>query len=189
MNSAPPVPAPVIESRILLIRGQRVLIDSDLAEMYGVLTKALNQAVKRNQLRFPRDSMFRLTLEEGRQVEALRSQIVTLEEGGISRSQSVTLKRGRFRKYAPNVFTEHGIAMLWSVPTSERAILVNIAIVRTFVRLREYLATHQDLAMRLEQVEMRQDEHSSKISEVFDTIQNLINAPADTEPKRSIGFP
>jgi ORF6N domain-containing protein len=117
MDSALELPVPLIESRILLVRGHKVLLDSDLAEMYGVTTKALNQAVKRNPLRFPEDFMFQMTLEEGRHLESLRSQ-------------SVTLKRGGHRKYAPYVFTEHGIAMLSSVLSSERAVLVNISNIR-----------------------------------------------------------
>ncbi len=166
--------APLIESRIWLIRGQKVLLDSDLAELYGVPTKAFNQAVKRNRQRFPEDFMFRLTLEEGRHLQSLRSQIVTL-------------KRGQHRKYAPHVFTEQGIAMLSSVLNSERAILVNIAIVRTFVRLRQLLATHEELARQLEELRWKQEEQGQKIQAVFDTIQHLIEAPA--EPKRRIGFP
>ena len=165
-----------IESRILLVRGQKVILDSDLAELYGVATKALNQAVKRNQQRFPEDFMFRLTLEEGRHLDSLRSH-------------SVTLKRGQYRKYAPYVFTELGIAMLSSVLTSERAILANIAIMRTFVRLRQLLATHEELAQRLEHLEWRQGEQAGQIQIVFEAIQQLIEAPAKTEPQRLIGFP
>jgi hypothetical protein len=175
-NSTPEVPGLDVVSRILIIRGQKVMLDSDLARLYGVPTKALNQAVKRNRGRFPEDFMFQLTLEDGRRLEALRSQNVTLEQG-------------RYRKYAPNVFTEQGIAMLSSVLNSERAVLVNIAIIRTFVRLRQILAAHEELARRLEELEWRQDEQAGQIQEVFATIQNLIEEPADTEPKRRIGFP
>lgn len=119
--------------------------------------------------------MFRLTTEEGREVEALRSQFVTL-------------KRGQHRKYAPFVFTEQGIAMLSSVLNSERAILVNIAIIRTFVRLRQILATHEELARQMEELRWRQSEQSQKIEAVFETIQQLVEAP-EVEPKRRIGFP
>lgn len=175
MPATETVPAPFIESRIWLIRGHKVLLDSDLAELYGVPTKAFNQAVKRNRQRFPEDFMFRLTTEEGRHLESLRSQ-------------TVTLKRGQHRKYAPYVFTEQGIAMLSSVLNSERAILVNIAIIRTFVRLRQLLATHEELARQLEELRWKQGEQGQKIQAVFETIQHLIEAPAD-EPKRRIGFP
>jgi hypothetical protein len=174
-DSLAELPVYSIESRILLIRGHTVLLDADLAELYGVPTKVFNQAVKRNRLRFPEDFMFRLTLEEGRSVESLRSQ-------------NVTLKQGQHRKYAPYVFTEQGVAMLSSVLNSERAILVNIAIIRTFVRLRQMLATHEELARQLEDLRWRQEEQGQKIQAVFETIQNLIEAPAD-EPKRRIGFP
>jgi phage regulator Rha-like protein len=180
-DSSPELPAPLIENRIYLIRSQKVLLDSDLAELYGVPTGRLNEAVKRNVKRFPEDFMFSLTLTEAREVQALKSQ-------------NAILKRGQHRKYTPKAFTEHGIAMLSSVLTSERAILVNIAIVRTFVRLRQLLTTHEEIGRRLEQLEWRQAEHSEQIHQVFDTIQHLIEAPAEAgpqtvEPKRRIGFP
>lgn len=168
-------PAPLIEQRILLIRGEKVLLDSDLAELYGVPTKAFNQAVKRNRQRFPDDFMFQLTFEEGRELYSLRSQ-------------TVTLKRGQHRKYAPYVFTEQGIAMLSSVLNSERAILVNIAIIRTFVRLRQILTTHEELARQLEELRWRQEEQGQQIQAVFETIQKLIEAPAEDSKKR-FGFP
>jgi phage regulator Rha-like protein len=135
-----------------------------------------NQAVKRNRRRFPEDFMFRLTLAEGRELERLRSQIVTP-------------KRGQHRKYAPYAFTEQGIAMLSSVLNSERAILVNIAIIRTFVRLRQLLATHEELARRLDELAWRQNEQGQQIQEVFSTIQSLIEAPAEETAKRRYGFP
>src|SRR3569833_683691 len=123
-------PVPLIESRIFLIRGQKVLLDSDLAELYEVSTGALNQAVKRNRERFPEDFMFQLSRQESEEVESLRSQ-------------TVILKRGQHRKYLPYAFTEQGIAMLSSVLRSRRAVEVNIAIMRTFVRLRQLLASHE----------------------------------------------
>jgi ORF6N domain len=171
----------LIESRIYRIRGQKVLLDSDLAELYGVPTGRLNEVVKRNTKRFPEDFLFPLTPAEAREVQALKSQ-------------SAILKRGKHRKYTPKAFTEHGIAMLASVLTSERAILVNIAIVRTFVRLRQLLTTHEEIGRRLEQLEWRQAEHSAQIHQVFDIIQHLIEAPAEAgpqtvEPQRRIGFP
>lgn len=166
-------PAPLIESRIYLIRGQKVLLDSDLAMLYEVETKALNRAVKRNRNRFPDDFMFQLSSEEA--AEVLRYQIGTSNAG-----------RGG-RRYRPYVFTEQGIAMLSGVLTSERAIQVNIAIMRTFVRLRQLLATHEDLARQLEELRWRQEEQGQQIHEVFETIQHLIEAPAGS--KRRIGFP
>src|SRR5215471_20096978 len=165
-----------IERRILLVRGQKVMLVSDLAELYGVPTGRLNEAVKRNWRRFPEDFMFQLTREEGREIERIRSQVAIL-------------KRGQHRKYAFYVFTEQGIAKLSSVLTSERAIAVNIAIVRTFVRLRQLLVTHEDLAHRLEKLEWQQAEQEGKVQYVFETIQHLIEAPAEEPEKRRYGFP
>ncbi len=170
-----PEPAPLIESRIYLIRGQKVLLDSDLAALYEVETKTLNRAVKRNRERFPEDFMFQLSVEESR--ELLRCQIGASNQG-----------RGG-RRYRPYAFSEQGIAMLSGVLNSRRAIEVNIAIMRTFVRLRQLLATHEELARRLEQLEWRQNEQGHQIEAVFETIQHLIEAPAEQEPKRRIGFP
>jgi len=166
-----------IESRILLVRGRKVMLDSDLAAIYGVPTKVLNQAVKRNILRFPEDFMFQLTAEEGR--ELLRSQIVTLE---------IADKRGAHRKYAPFFFSELGIAMLSSVLNSEQAIFANIAIMRTFVKLRQAQIDPEELGQRLDQIEWRQSEQGEQIRAVFDTMERLMEVPAEADRKR-IGFP
>ncbi|MGH9583793.1 MAG: ORF6N domain-containing protein [Bryobacteraceae bacterium] len=166
----------LIESRIYLVRGKKVLLDADLASLYQVETKVLNQAVRRNIERFPEDFMFQLTGEED---EILRSQIVTSNRKA---------QRGG-RRYFPYAFTEQGIAMLSSVLTSKRAIEVNIAIMRTFVRLRELLDAHEEIAYRLEQLEWRQNEQGQQIEAVFETIQQIIESPADGDPKRRIGFP
>ncbi|MBV9266113.1 MAG: ORF6N domain-containing protein [Acidobacteriaceae bacterium] len=163
--------APVLESRIWLIRGHKVLLDADLAELYQVTTGNLNLAVRRNKERFPPDFMFQLTKAE---FDNLRLQIARASWGG--------------RRTPPYAFTEQGIAMLSGVLTSARAVEVNIAIMRTFVRLRQLLATHEELARRLDQLEWRQNEQGQQIHAVFETIQHLIEAPAD-EPKRRIGFP
>jgi hypothetical protein len=156
------------------------MLDADLAALYQVETGALNRAVRRNADRFPEDFMFQLTSEE---TEALRCQI------GIS---NVVTGRGG-RRFRPYVFTEQGIAMLSGVLTSVRAVQVNVAIMRTFVRLRQLLATHEELARRLEQLEWRQYEQAGQIETVFQTIQQLIEAPVSepqtVEPKRRIGFP
>lgn len=151
------------------------MLDSNLAELYQVETKAFNQAVRRNHERFPEDFMFRLTQKED---EALRSQFVTSNR---------MIGRGG-RRYLPYAFTEQGIAMLSSVLRSKRAIEVNIAIMCTFVRLRQLLAAHEELARRLDQLEWRQNEQGQQIQAVFETIQHFIEAPA-VEPKRRIGFP
>jgi phage regulator Rha-like protein len=169
------VPAGTIERRIYLIRGQKVMLDSDLAKLYHVLTKAFNQAVMRNRDRFPKDFMFQLVAEEAR---ALRSQSVTLED-------TVGNGRGQHRKYAPFVFTEHGIAMLSSVLRSKRAVQMNIQIIRAFVRMREMLAEHKDLAARVDKLEAAQQRHVSVITLLANEIQEMKKAPAT---KRLFGF-
>ncbi len=163
----------MIESRILLVRREKVLLDSDLAALYQVETRALNQAVQRNLKRFPEDLMFQLTAEEW--------------ESLLFQSGSSKAARGG-RRYAPFVFTEHGVVMLASVLASDLAIDVGLAVVRTFIRLRKLLATHEDLARRLEHLEWRQSEQDDRVQYVFDTVQHLIAAPPDA-PKRTIGFP
>ena len=166
MNSV--VPAEQIERKIYRIRGHKVMLDSDLAELYGVKTKVLLQAVKRNIQRFPLDFMFQLNNQE---VMSLRSQIVTSKSG-----------RGG-RRYQPYVFTEQGIAMLSSVLNSERAIEVNIHIMRAFVKLREMIASHKDLAKRLDELEK---EYDAQFKVVFDAIRQLMTPPVPK--KRKIGF-
>lgn len=164
-------PVPLIESRILLIRGHKVLLDRDLAQLYQVRAIALRQQVRRNPKRFPDDFLFELTEEE---VESLLSQNVIPSRRSLGGGK-------------PLAFTEQGIAMLSSVLTSDRAIEVNIAIMRTFARLRQLLATNEELARRLDELAWRQEEQESRVQYVFETIQHLIEAPV--EPKRRIGFP
>jgi len=172
------VPPERIERSILLIRGQKVMLDRDLVYLYGVTTKVLNQAVKRHEDRFPEDFMFQLTMEE--------AKIWWTEvRGGSLRSQIVTLKRGQHIKYRPYAFTEHGILMLSSVLNSERAIKVNIEIMRTFVRLRRILASHADLARKLDSLEKKYD---TQFKVVFDAIRQLMAPPEQKPPKRRIGF-
>jgi len=164
------VPMERIASKIYVIRDTRVLLDRDLAELYGVKTKVLKQAVRRNIKRFPDDFMFELTEVEN---SALRSQIVTL-------------KRGQHSKYLPFVFTEQGVAMLSSVLNSERAIEVNIAIMRVFVRLREMIATHKELASKLSELEEHLRDHDQQIKAIFEAIRQLM-LPPETSRKK-IGF-
>ena len=179
-----------IANAILLVRGQRVMLDTDLADLYGVSTKVLNQAVKRNLDRFPDDFMFQLGWEEA---SDLRSQ--TAASGELSdqgpRSQSVTLKRGTNIKYRPRVFTEQGVAMLSSVLRSSRAITVNIEIMRAFVRLREVLTTNKDLARRFAALEARIEKRlagqDQAIVEILEAIRRLMNPPPSAA-KRKIGF-
>jgi ORF6N domain len=173
----PVAPSAQIERMIMLIRGQRVILDADLAELYGVETKALNRAVRRNVARFPVDFMFQLTGEES---DRLRYQIGT----SSLRSQIATSNAGHGgRRYAPLAFTEQGVAMLSSVLRSPRAVQVNVEIMRAFVKLRELLATHKDLAQKLEALERKYD---VQFKVVFDAIRQLMAPPAP-KPKR-IGF-
>ena len=191
MSTPKLLPAERIERRTLLLRGQKVMLDSHLAELYEVETRALNQAVQRNLERFPADFMFQLSVEETDSV--LRSQIVisneetpgkSLKTGASLRSQTVILKRGQHRKYRPYAFTEQGVAMLSSVLRSQRAIHVNIAIMRTFVQLRQLLATHADLSRKLRAMESKYDE---QFKVVFDAIRELMAEPCPKR-RREIGF-
>jgi hypothetical protein len=161
------IPVEAIERRIVLIRGHKVMLDADLAELYQVSTGNLNLAVRRNKGRFPGDFMFRLTKNE---FENLRLQFATSKWGG--------------RRYLPHAFTEQGVAMLSSVLKSERAVQVNIAIMRAFVRLREILATHKDLARKLRKMEKKYD---TQFKVVFEAIRELME-PELVPPKRQIGF-
>jgi hypothetical protein len=170
----------VIATKIKELRGKKVMFDADLARLYGVTTKALNQAVRRNIERFPEDFMFRLTWEEAR---SLRSQSVTLKkEGEIGSS-----KRGKHIKYLPYAFTEQGVAMLSSVLKSKRAIQVNILIMRAFVKIKELLLTHKELALKLEALERKYANHDTKIKAIFKVIKQLLKPPKPQE-RRIIGF-
>ena len=158
----------VVAAKILLVRGVKVMLDSDLAKLYGVKTKNLNLQVKRNIRRFPRDFMFKLSKDE------------------VLRLQNATSKRGG-RRYAPYVFTEQGVAMLSSILSSERAVQVNIAIMRAFVKLREILLTHKDLAQKLEVLERKYQLHETGIQVIFKAIKKLIEPP-DEPPKPRFGM-
>jgi hypothetical protein len=163
------IPVELIEKKILLIRGEKVMLDNDLAELYDVPVRILNQAVKRNIDRFPEDFMSQLSKEEA---DSLRSQIVTLKRG-----------RGEHRKYLPYVFTEQGVAKLSSVLNSERAVRVNIEIIRAFVNLRKMLASNAELSRKLAALEKKYD---AQFKVVFDTIRELMRPPE--KPKQKIGF-
>jgi phage regulator Rha-like protein len=170
----------VIEAGIFMIRGHKIMLSMHLAELYGVEAKVLVQAVKRNLKRFPEDFMFQLTWDE---MNILRSQIVTLS--GV---------HGKHIKYPPYAFTEQGVAMLSSVLNSKRAIEVNIAIMRAFVRLREILLTHKGLAAKITALELKYQNHDMRFSEydkhimaIFEAIKKLM-APPPEKPRRMIGF-
>ncbi len=160
-----------IEQMIHFVRGHKVLLDSGLADLYGVTTEALNQSVRRNRERFPEDFMFRLTEQES---QSLRSQIVISKKG-----------RGG-RRYLPYVFTEQGVAMLSGVLHSKRAVQINIAIMRAFVKLRQLLATHKELSIKLEELERKLEGHDEAIHNLFETIRQLLAPP--TPKRRQIGF-
>jgi len=162
-----PLPVEVIESKIFLIRGKKVMLDNDLAKLYGVSTKVLNQAVKRNENRFPPDFMYQLTQEE---LIILKSQIVTSSWGGVRK--------------LPYIFTDYGIAMLSGVLNSKRAIQVNIQIMRAFIKLREILSTNKELKRKVEAMEKKYDK---QFRVVFEAIKSLLEPPSKTQ-KRKIGF-
>lgn len=168
-----PVPAHLIERRIYMIRGHKVMLDSDLAELYQVETRALNQAVKRNVNRFPEDFMFQLSKDE---LSDWRSHFVTSNP-----ASTMGLRR------PPFAFTELGVAMLSSVLNSERAVHVNIAIMRAFVKLREVMGTHKELAHKIEALERKYTKHDEELQVVFKAIKRLLE-PTPAPTKRRIGF-
>ena len=160
----------MIERRIYIMRGHKIMIDSNLAELYRVPTFRLNEAMKRNKRRFPKDFMFQLTKKES---ESLTSHFAMSKGSGG-------------RRTLPYAFTEHGVVMLSSVLNSERAVQMKILIVRAFVKLREMLATHKDLARKIEDLDRKQKEHGEQLGAVYSIVKQLINPPE--KPKRRIGF-
>jgi len=172
------IPIENIESRIYLIRGKRIMLDSDLAEFYGVKTFVLNQAVKRNQKRFPEDFMFRLSKLEFENLTPLfapldlKSQIVISRWGG--------------RRKMPYAFTEQGVAMLSGLLRSKKAVRINISIMRAFVRLRQILSAHKELARKIMELEQRSNKHDLEIRNVFSAIRKLMEP--EEKPRKQIGF-
>lgn len=160
-----------ILNRIYVVRGEKVMLDRDLAEMYGVETKAFNQSVKRNTERFPKDFMFNLNEKEWKN---LKSQIVTSSWGGT--------------RYRPNVFTEQGVAMLSSILNSKTAIEVNIRIIRVFTKLREYALTHKDILLQLAKLEKEVKGNSKDIENIFIVLKELIEKQSKPSPRNKIGF-
>jgi hypothetical protein len=169
----------VDEPAIKLVRGRRVMLDSDLAAIYQVSTKRLNQQTRRNRSRFPADFAFQLTVEE---LTNLRLQIAT---SSLS-SQITTSKKHGGRRYLPWVFTEHGAIMLASILNSDVAVQASVRVVRAFVRLREMVAGNAGLATKLAELERRLDSHDESIANLFQVIRQLLTPP--TKPKREIGF-
>ena len=180
-----------IQNRIYEIRGERVMLDRDLAALYETETKALNLAVKRNSKRFPKDFMFQLTKEE---FGSLRLQIETLEKtDNPLRLQIETLKksRGQHRKYLPYAFTEQGVAMLSGILNSDKAINMNIAIMRAFVEVRKVLLLQGDLREQLKEIKERLGEHDTQLNQIYDAMENLLDEKAAQkkwENRDRIGF-
>ena len=179
-----------IQNRIYEIRNERVMLDFDLAKLYEVETKILNQAVKRNIKRFPIDFMFQLTKDE---YEYLRFQIEASEAVNSLRSQFVTLKtgRGQHRKFMPYAFTEQGVAMLSGVLSSDKAINMNIAIMRAFVEIRKVLLKQNDLKIQLKEIKERLGEHDAQLNQIYDAMENLLDEKAAQrkwEDRERIGF-
>jgi phage regulator Rha-like protein len=164
-----------IQQKICEIRGQQVMLDFHLAELYETETKILKQAVKRNIQRFPHDFMFELTREE---YNSLRSQIVTLDDSG----------RGKHSKYLPFAFTEQGVAMLASVLSSPKAIEINIGIVRAFVFMRQYALSHRDLSQKLEEIENRYDRRFNDVYEAITYLLQKDEQESEQQERRKIGF-
>ena len=180
------IPTEQIALRIRHFRGEKVLLDFDLAALYGVETRVLNQAVRRNADRFPADFMFQLSSKE---TETL-SQLVTPSVAGhdVSNSSQIVMSSGKYRgkRYRPYAFTEQGVAMLSSVLNSESAVKMNIAIMRAFVQLRRALETNRELARRFSELERRIDKHDAEIDAILEAIRQLMAPPE--KPRREIGF-
>jgi len=179
-----------IQNRIYEIRGERVMLDRDLATLYEIETKGLNLAVKRNIKRFPKDFMFQLTNEEW---EDIRFQIETLETDNSLRLQNETLKKGRGKhtKYLPFAFTEQGVAMLSGILNSDKAIAMNIAIMRAFVEIRRILIHENDLRTQLKEIKERLGEHDVQLNQIYEAMENLLDekaAPRKWDERKRIGF-
>jgi ORF6N domain-containing protein len=164
-----------IQNRIYEIRGERVMLDRDLADLYGTETKALNLAVKRNTKRFPKDFMFQLTKEE---FDGLRFQIETLEKGNSLRLQNETSKGRGGTRYMPYAFTEQGVAMLSGILNSDKAISMNIAIMRAFVEIRRIIFRQNDLKEQLKEIKERLGEHDTQLNHIYDAMENLLDEKA-----------
>jgi len=179
-----------IQNRIYEIRGERVMLDKDLAALYETETKRLTEAVKRNIKRFPPDFMFQINKDE---FEGIRSQIVTLENNTSLRSQFASLKtgRGKHSKYAPYAFTEQGVAMLSGILHSDKAINMNIAIMRAFVELRKIFLQKIDIREQFKEIKERLGEHDVQLNQIYDAMENLLDEKAAErkwEERERIGF-
>jgi len=178
-----------IQNRIYEIRGERVMLDKELAELYQIETKALNLAVKRNIKRFPKDFMFQLNNEEW---ESLRFQIETSNDSNFLRSQNETSKKGRGgTRYLPHVFTEQGVAMLSGILNSDKAIAMNIAIMRAFIEIRRVLIQENDLREQMRLIKERIGEHDAQLNQLYDAMENLLDERGNQkkwDERERIGF-
>jgi hypothetical protein len=165
------IPQPLIGQRIFVLRGRKVMIDRDLAELYGVSTKVLNQAVKRNIERFPEEFMFRLTNSEKDELVTICDRLSMLKHATVT----------------PQVFTEHGVAMFASVLKSKKAVKISISIIKTFIKLRQILSTHKELAYKLAELERKTEKHDDAIKVIFEAIRELM-MPQEEKPRRRTGF-
>ena len=184
MSDASLIPAERIESRILVLRGQRVVLDRDLAALYGVSTKRLNEQVRRNQRKLPEEFCFQIDQHE---VANLRSQFATSYSVPSSRSQNATLKRGQNIKYLPLAFTEHGAIQAANVLNSAAAVEMSVHVVRAFVRLRQLMVNHKALSAQLAALESRVGAHDEQIAAIVETIRRLTTPDAPTHG-RKMGF-
>jgi len=184
-----PIPLPDVDSLILTVRGQKVLLDSDLARLYGAPTFRFNEAVKRNQHRFPADFRFQLTAEEWAAVQSLRSQNAILDQGSELNSSQIAMSSARHRggAYRAWAFTEHGALMAANILNSDRAVEMSVYVIRAFVKMRAELARHHDLAARLAEIEKTLISHDAALRDLYQKIRPLLLPPP--EPKRrEIGF-
>jgi hypothetical protein len=175
-KTAPPVVAPDIDSLIVAARGEKAILDADLAGIYGVPTKVLNQAVKRNRDKFPPDFLFVLTTAEAEEVRRLRSQFVTLKTG-----------RGRHRKYLPHAFTEHGALMAATILNSPRAVAMSVYVIRAFVKMRQGLAANSAILPRLAEIDKTLLVHDGALRDIYQKLRPLLEPPP-VPPKPQIGF-
>lgn len=191
-----------IQNRIYTVRGERVMLDFDLAALYEVETKVLNQAVKRNIKRFPEDFMFRLTTSEWQSMRSqnvtasestnpLRSQFVTLEDNSSPQLSNINTAKGQHSKYLPYAFTEQGIAMLSGILNSDKAINMNIGIMRAFVAIRKIVLQQQDTKEQLREIKERLSEHDVQLSQIYDALENVLDEKASQHKwneRTRIGF-
>lgn len=165
----------LIQSKIYHVRGKKVMLDYDLAKIYGVKTKVLNQAIKRNSRRFPRDFMFQLNAREWNKIATLDTVIQNVAEKKTMRSQFVTASNKRNKQFLPYAFTEHGVGMLASVLKSPKAVKMNVAIVRAFIALKEFAAEYRELARQIHELKKKTGDQDTQLKEIYTVIESLLN--------------